>query len=678
MPGLPLIGGRQKATAEQWLRRAIMLLILAAMVLGVALPVWSIVDRSIHAEFNASIWGPQEVRIGGRIIRLEDGAMHVDDTVVPVVDGVAEGAGVHATIEDGAFRTVTCAEVRYDGAPKRIDPITVTLDGDRWIIDGVELSPDAYQRPVERGIGLALYREYFSKDALYGSLFNSLYIASVSAVLSTSLAFAYAFALTRSAMPGKAVFRVVAMLPLFAPTMLYGLSLVYLFGNQGLITKGFFGALPWLALDIPLRGPVGIIIAETVFTFPPALVILLVAFANMDARLDEAASVLGASWLRRFLTVTVPNVRFGLINAFIVGFTLAFTDFGAPKTIGGHYNVLAVDIYKQVVGQQNFGMGAVVSIVLLVPAVGAFIVQRVLLRRQDSAVSARSVPFTPKRHWPSDLAALAYCSLVALFILAMLFTAGFASVIRQWPYDFALTVEHYRFEGVGGGGYEAFWNSVRMAAWIALFGTVLAFTSAYLVEKTRGLQLLRQATYVLSIVPLALPGLVIGIAYIFFFNEPYISVPFAGAFPNPLNALYGTMAILVIANVIHFYTVSYLTASTALRQLDKEFEAVSESMAVPFYRTFLRVTAPVCLPAILEIAAFFFVNGMATVSAVIFLYSADTRLASVAVVNMDDAGDIAPAAAMCMLIVFANILVRSAFEALGWWLKRRTEAWRTR
>ena len=190
---------------------------------------------------------------------------------------------------------------------------------------------------------------------------------------------------------------------------------------------------------------------------------------------------------------------------------------------------------------------------------------------------------------------------------------------------------------------------------------------------------LRRIAYFLSIIPLALPGLVIGIAYIFFFNKTHFQLPLTGIeFSNPFNFLYGTMAILVICNIFHFYTVSFLTATTAIRQLDKEFESVAESMAVPFYKTFLRVTVPVCFPAILEIAVFYFVSSMATVSAVIFLYSSDTPLASVAVINMDDAGDTAPAAAMCMLIVFANVVVRSFAELVTRRFKRKTQGWRER
>ena len=529
--------------------------------------------------------------------------------------------------------------------------------------------------------------QYMEASGLAQSVWNSMRVGLYTTVISVTLAFLYAYGIHRTQMFGKAFFRVIAMIPLFAPTMLYGLSLVYLFGNKGVITTGFFERLPWLAWDIHLYGLTGIVIAEVVFTFPPAFMILLVALSNTDARLYEASESLGAGKVRTFFTVTIPSIKFGLLSAIFVAFTLSFTDFGAPKVVGGQFNILAVDIYKQVIGQQNFGMGATVSIILLIPTVLAFVADRIVQRRATAVVTARSVPFVPKANFVRDTAYGSICTLIAAFILLMVFMAGVASLVKIWPYAFTnperypqiWTLKHYLFDDVGGGGYAAFWNSIRMAALTAVFGAFVTFTSAYLIDKTKGAIFLRRIAYFLSIIPLALPGLVIGIAYIFFFNKTHLSIPFTGIeFYNPFNLLYGTMAILVICNVIHFYTVSFLTATTAIRQLDKEFESVAESMAVPFYKTFLRVTVPVCFPAILEIAVFYFVSSMATVSAVIFLYSSDNPLASVAVINMDDAGDTAPAAAMCMLIVLANVIVRSLAELVSRRFKRRTQGWRSR
>ena len=167
---------------------------------------------------------------------------------------------------------------------------------------------------------------------------------------------------------------------------------------------------------------------------------------------------------------------------------------------------------------------------------------------------------------------------------------------------------------------------------------------------------------------MAVPGLVLGLAYVFFFNAP----------DNPRGFIYHTMPILVICTITHFYTVAHLTAVTALKQLDAEFESVSQSLKVPFYRTFIRITVPVCMPAILDISMYLFVNAMTTVSAVVFLYSPDTALASVAILNMDDAGDVAPAAAMGMMIVATAAGVRLVHAVLTRGILSRTRAWRKR
>jgi iron(III) transport system permease protein len=528
-------------------------------------------------------------------------------------------------------------------------------------------------------VGLANFKTYFTNPALSKSLWNSLHVSALTTLISVPLAFLFAYALTRTDIPLKGFFRGLAMAPLFAPTLLYGIALVYLFGRKGLVTTGFFGFFSRVlgvdpSVDIGLYGEVGIILSEIIFTFPQAMLILSIALRATDARLYEAAQALGASRLRTFFTVTLPGVKYGLLSAVCVSFILCFTDFGAPKVVGGQFNVLATDIYKQVIGQQNFAMGATVSVVLLLPTVLAFLLDRLVQRRQAALIVAKSVPLAPCADAWTKLFYCSFCCLISLGLLVFLGTALFASLVKVWPYDLSLSLVHFRFENMGGGGYEALSNSVRMSLYSAVAGTAVTFFSAYLIEKSRGMRSLRQTAYFLSMAPLALPGLVIGLAYIFFFNAPTWQL--AGlAVANPLNWLYGTMGILVLCNMVHFYSVSFLTATTALKQLDKEFEAVSESMGVPFYKTFFRVTAPVCLPAVIEIGQFYFVNSMATVSAVIFLYSADIPLASVAVANMDDAGDIAPAAAMSVLIVLVNIVARNVFGVVSARLSRRSQSW---
>lgn len=517
----------------------------------------------------------------------------------------------------------------------------------------------SFQNQGGEFIGLSNFIVYFSDPSLTASITNSLFIAAVSSVITILLAFGYAYALTRTAMPFKSAFKALSTIPLLMPSLMPAISLVYLFGNQGMLKGLLFGH--------SIYGPIGIVAGMVFYAFPHALMVLIIAMSAADARLFEAAQVLGTSKTRTFFTVTLPGIRYGLVSAFFVAFTLIITDFGVPKVIGGQYNVLATDIYKQVVGRLDFQMGAVVSLILLLPAVISFAVDRYVQKKQAAQLGSKAVPLQPKPNGVVDKAFFVFCSVVALLLLTILGVAMAASFIKFWPYNLSFSLTHYNFDMMDGGGWFSFYNSLKMAGFTAIFGTIIIFTGAYLIEKSRGFRQGRGAIQLLAMLPLAVPGLVLGLAYVFFFNDP----------GNPLNFLYSTMAILVLCTISHFYTVSHLTAMTALKQMDPEFEAVSASMKVPFYKTFFMVSVPVAMPAILDISMYLFLNAMTTVSAVVFLYAPETSLASVAVLNMDDAGDIAPAAAMGMMIVYTSILVRILHAIFARYLLLHSQAWRS-
>ena len=520
-------------------------------------------------------------------------------------------------------------------------------------------------------IGLANYIEYFNTPSLVISAQHTITIGIVTTVIVVTLAFVYAYALTRSCMPFKGLFRGIALIPILAPSLLPAISLVYLFGNQGMI-KGVMGGQS-------IYGPIGIVIALSFWIFPHAVLILTTALSMADARLYEAAVALRASKLRIFFTVTLPAAKYGVMSACFVAFTYAITDFGAPKVIGGWYNVLSVDIYKQVVGQWNFQMGAVVSVVLLSPVILSFIADRLVQRRQVAQISARSVPLEPQPKRRFDLIMLAFCLVITFILVGMLAVSAYASFIKFWPYNLELVFDNYQFDLMDGGGWPAYWNSIILATLTALFGTFIIFTGAYFIEKSQRYGPFRSVLQFFAIVPLAVPGMVLGLAYIFFFNPTTFTIPFTGIeLANPFSFLYATMGILVICTITHYYTVPHLIAMTALKQLDAEFEAVSASLKVPFYKTFTRVTFPVCVPAILDISIYLFVNAMTTVSAVVFLWGPTTHLASVAVLNMDDQGDIAPAAAMAMMIVYTSAGVRVLYALVTRGLQRRSQTWRRR
>jgi iron(III) transport system permease protein len=518
----------------------------------------------------------------------------------------------------------------------------------------------SFQDSTGRLVGLANYQRYFMTPTLVASLWHSLAVAMISTAIVVPLAFLYAYGLTRTCLPAKRLLVALALLPLFAPSLLPAISLIYIFGNQGFLKGWLFGA--------SIYGPFGIVLAQVFYCFPHALMILITAFSLADGRLYEAAAAMGTRRWRVFRTITLPGVRYGLVSALFVVFTLVITDFGIAKVIGGQFNVLATDAYKQVVGQQNFEMGAVVGFLLLVPAVIAFMLDRHAQRRQVALLSARAVPFEPRPNAGKDLAMLAYCLVVGAMIAAVLGVAVWGSFVTYWPYNLGLSFKNYDFETFEPNAAAPYFASLEMAAIAAVAGTSVIFCGAYLIEKARGLRGLRTLAHLIAMLPMAVPGLVLGLSYVFFINAPW----------NPLGVLYGSILLLAINSIAHFYTTAHVTALTALKQLDSEFEAVSASLKVPFYRTFARVTVPICLPAILDIAIYLFVNALTTVSAVVFLYGASSKLASISIVHMDEAGATAAAAAMATLIVATALAVKLLHLLLEERLFAKLQVWRKR
>ncbi|WP_462424599.1 putative 2-aminoethylphosphonate ABC transporter permease subunit [Fusobacterium ulcerans] len=521
-------------------------------------------------------------------------------------------------------------------------------------------------------IGLSNFKEYFSNKNLLISLKNTFTISIASSVISLVLAFIYAYGVQRTTIRFKNIFKYIALMPLFAPTMMHGISLVYLFGRKGAVTTGFFDKLPQFAFDINLYGATGIIIAEVLYIFPQIFLVLNIALSTTDYRLYEAADMLGTSNFRKFFTITLPNMKYGMISSFIIAFILSFTDFGAPKVVGGNFSVLATDVYIKVVGQNNMSMGAVVSIILLIPSVAAFFIDQKIQKKQGVVLNAKSIPYTAKENKARDIFFYIYTILICFFILSIFITIFVSAFSKLWPYDLSFSLNNFKFYDYNGGIEIFFKNSFILAVLSGIFGTFMTFMSAYLIEKKEKKTLKDKVIYFLSLVPLALPGMVIGISYIFFFNKSYFTIPFLNiSIMNPFNSLYKTIWIMVLANVIHFYSISFLTANTALKKLDKEFERVSLSMGIPWYKTFSNVTFPMCLESILEIFFYYFVNSMVTISALVFLYTSSLNLLSIAVINLDDTGEIAKASAMSIVILLTNIIIKIIYQIILKFLQKR-------
>ena len=501
----------------------------------------------------------------------------------------------------------------------------------------------AFQDNTGQFVGFANYRAYFDNPALSRAVWNTINVSLVTTFFSVTLGFLYAYALTRTNIRLKRFFKYMALLPIFIPTITQAVGLVSLFGRQGIITQ--------MGFEVEIFGRLGIILSHIVFTFPQAFLMFFVTLEYADGRLYEVAESMGVKPLTRIFKITLPEVKFTFINAVFVCFTLAFTDFGAPVVIGGGYNVLATDLFVQITGLFNFNMGAVVGTLLLIPAVLAFAVNRITNHANMGALSAKSTKLIIRKNLARDTFFFVFCAVIVLCFLALIGALAVRAFTTFFPFNMEPTLGNFQFSPVTGG-IGSFFNSMQMSLITATIGTAFVFIYSYMTEKADGFEFLRKILKLFSVLPLALPGMVIGVSYIFFFNNP----------SNPFNFAFGTVGILVMANILSFFSVPFLTATGALKKLDREFESVSDSMSIPRWKLFARVTVPLSLPAILETFMYYFVSSMVTISALVFLYTPRFRVASIAISHMHAEGVFAQAAAMSLLILLINVLVRLIYE----------------
>lgn len=505
--------------------------------------------------------------------------------------------------------------------------------------------------------GLENFLRYIAEPGLVVAAWNSVRLSAIATLIGIALAFPFAYALVRTTMPGRGIFRLIALLPLLAPSLLPAFGMVYLFGNQGWLKGWLFGE--------SLYGPVGIILASVFYVFPHAVLILSAGLSAGDQRHYEAARALRAGPWRRFFTVTLPSCRYAAISAASISFILVFTDFGIPSVVGGSTNVLATDIYKLVIGRFDFEMGAVVGVLLLLPAVVAYCTDWLARRSQRAMITGKSVPIRAEKLPLRDSVLFLFAALVAIAIVAIVGMAIFGSLVKFWPYNLALGLQNYERLLADDDEFRALGNSLVLAFGAAIAGTGFVALSGWLIARKLGHAALRNGLHGVAMMPVAVPGLVLGLGYIFFFNNP----------ANPLHALQGSLALIILCTVAHFYTVPHLMVVNELLRLDREIDLAAQALRIGPAGTARRIHVPVLLPTLIDVAGYFFVNAMTTVSALIFLFTAQTRPASIAVINLVEGSRIGQASAFAVVIMILSMLAATIQLTLRH-LVIRAQGWR--
>jgi iron(III) transport system permease protein len=478
---------------------------------------------------------------------------------------------------------------------------------------------------------LQSYLEIFEKSWLHRSFFNSLLLGTLSASASVVLGFLFAFGITRTAIRGKAFFRLMATLPMISPPFMLTLSVILLFGKNGFITYQVFGLE-----NFNVYGLWGLVFVQTLSMFPIAYLTIAGVLRGIDSSIEDASSDLGASRWHVFRSITLPLSAPGLIAAWLLVFVTSLADFANPMILAGKFDVLSVQAYLQFTGMGNLELGAALSNVLLIPCLLAYFLQRWYLKNK-SYVTITGKPQLRQR----DLTSKAVRTLLffILLLVSIMTCLLYATVLagcftKSWGIDYQLSLENFRYV------FEIGWQTIQSTVLLASIATpiagILAMLTAFLIVRKQfwGKRFLEAS----SLFPFALPGTTIGIGYVLAFND------------KPL-LLTGTASIIVLAFVFRNVPVGIEAAKASLLQLDKSIEEAAQDLGANSARCFKDVTLPMIKPAWFTGMAYVFVHCMTAVSAVIFLISAKWNHMTVLILSQTEILRFSAASVLCLILI---------------------------
>jgi len=484
------------------------------------------------------------------------------------------------------------------------------------------------------GVGNFVY--YTRYPGFIDALWHTLNISLWATLITVVLAYGFCFALCQTCVPWKNVWRAIIMLPLIVPSLMQALGVQFILGRNGIMNQ-YFGT------DFDVYGFQGILISNVVYALPHAFLVLQVALAASSAQHYEAAQLLGADGRRMFLSITLPNSGYGILSAAFLVFAINISEFGNPMVIGGDYNVLATEIYNQVVGQANLNMGAVIGVFLLVPVMLTVLVEQYLARRQSLIADARNVTYSPKPNRWLDRWFLLYVGIIALVICAIVVVVIISSISKLWPYDLTPTLAHFN---IGASSlFEVLANSVKMSLLAAVLGGVLVTMLAWAANSLKPMA--SKIIYALAILPASIPGMIIGFGYALGFSTTDM---FSGS-------IFGVILLMSICTVYHYHAQAFSILTNRMKQIDRSLDQASFILGASSWRTFQKVTLPLIWPAIATVMVFYFIQGMVTLSALIFLVTPQASLAAVSVLTLNDTGQLAQAAAMSTMIMLIILLI---------------------
>lgn len=503
----------------------------------------------------------------------------------------------------------------------------------------------------DNGLTTAFYREVFGTRGFLKALGNSFLIAGASAAVTTVIAFfiAYTVQYTNVNRYLKKTIEAVAVLPMLLPTITYGFAIIYSFGKEGLLTKLLGRQL------FSIYGFKGLLLGYVIYTLPVCYVLISNAMAYIDKKFMTVSRLMGDGPLATFRITVLRPLMGTLAASFVQAFFLSFTDFGIPAAVGGQYEVVASVLYNQMLGSvPNFNNGAVVAMVMLVPSVVSIALLRYLEKYnvRYNRISREELSKNRLRDIVFGGISTVICVCV-VSVFAVIFVIPF---VQEWPYQLRFTMKNVISVLMDPELSNVYLNSLYVAFYTAVFGTLVAYGSALVTARSQVGKRLKQVIEGIALVTNTIPGMVLGLAFLFCFSG---------------SSLQSTFLIMVICNVIHFFSTPYLMMKESLAKMNASWETTAMLMGDSWLKTILRVVTPNAVSTIIQVFSYYFINAMVTISAVIFLAGARTMVITTKIKQLQYYNQYNEIFVFSLLLLFTNLAAKLLFSYLA---SRRSKA----
>ena len=500
----------------------------------------------------------------------------------------------------------------------------------------------------EAGAGISNYVEVLTGRGFLRALGNSITVSVSSALTATVLAFflAYSIQYTNLSRRFKSVIRTLAVLPMLLPTITYGFAIIYSFGKQGLLTKLFGRQL------FDIYGFNGLLFGYVIYTLPISFMLILNTMGFIDKKFMVVSRVMGDSPIRTFWQTIIRPLLGTLAASFVQCFFLCFTDYGIPASVGGEYEVIATVLYNEMLGSiPNFNRGAVVAMMMLIPSVLSIALLKYLERYNVRYTRISQIEL--KKNRMRDGVCAAGSSLIILSVLAVFAVIFVVPLVQEWPYQVSFTLEHVQAVLNDSSLFGVYKNSIFVAVCTALLGLLITYGAALATARS-GLSGKRKGVIdAIALVTNTIPGMVIGIAFMFIFS----GTPLQNTFP-----------LIILCNVVHFFSTPYLMMRNSLSKLNSSWETTASLMGDTWIKTIVRIVTPNMTSTILEVFSYYFVNAMVTVSAVIFIAGARTMVITTKIKELQYYTKFNEVFVLSLFILGTNLIVKGI---LGYLINRK-------